>query len=263
MGSGAEAHVVVQLPVFQIVPGLESPAGEIGNLVPVVAVPVQQLAGVLVHIRLGIVIGDGGGIVVHLVHGGALLQLQAVAGDVLRVPADDFSQGIRPVRPGLPGQAVDQVHTDVPEAGLPGRMICLDGLTVCVPPADGPEDLIIGRLHTHGNTVHPGFFQQLQVVQPHAVRVHLHGDLRILQQPFPGLQGVQNLHQVLRPVIAGRAPADIHRVNIIFPHSGEALPDMGQEGLLIFSHHLLTFGTGIEIAVPALAGAEGNVNINT
>ena len=75
----AKAHIVVQLPVFQIMSALERRRREIGDLILFIAITFQHLSGIGIHIRLLIVIGKERGSAVILIHWRPLFQLQRIA----------------------------------------------------------------------------------------------------------------------------------------------------------------------------------------
>ena len=81
----AEAHIVAQLPVFQIVPRFIAGDGEIRYLVLLKAVVLEGINRVQVHIGLLILVGDQRRAEIAAVHGRAILELEAVAGKMLRV----------------------------------------------------------------------------------------------------------------------------------------------------------------------------------
>src|SRR5699024_1435904 len=63
------------------------------------------------------------------------------------------------------------------------------------------------------------------------------------------------------PQIAGRAAAEVHRVHQMVGGEGGGLRQMGAEGVGIRIHPVLGPGQGVEVAVDALAPAEGDVEI--
>ena len=88
--AGAEAHIIVHVPILQIVLGLIAGSGKVGYFILLVAIALEHLGGVGIHIRLRVVIREDGGAVILLVHPSARLELQPVAGYMLRVHLDDL-----------------------------------------------------------------------------------------------------------------------------------------------------------------------------
>ena len=258
----AEAHIVIELPVLQVVPGLIARDAEVGDLVLFVAIVPQLLDHAQVHIRLLVVRRDEGR-VLQSVHGCALLELEPVAGDVLRTQGKRLGERVCPVAAGLAGKTVDEVEADVVKPGGAG---VFDGhlhLPVAVAAADHFQDIVVGRLHTDAQTVEARLAQGAQVVQADAVRVDLDGHLRALEQAAGGLDGVEQLDEPRRTVKARRAAAEIDRVDVRRRDAPGALFNVLEQCLLILRHALGSAGAGIEVTVAALARAKRDVDIDT
>ena len=263
MGPGAEADIGPGEPVAEIVPGLKAGLGEVGDLILGVAGPGQAAhrpqiqVGLLVVVRQALPLGHPAG------QGGALLHLQAVAGQMLGAKGQGvFHRGLPAVH-GLAGQAVDQVQGQVVEFSLPGQPGGLVGLLRGVDAVDGGQLLRLGGLHPKGQAVDARLPQGAQGAQVHAVRVALHGDLRVLLDLKQLVEGGQQLLQPLGSVKAGGAAAEVDAVHRDALGQGSRLPQMGQQGLLIVVHPALTPGQGVKITVVALAAAEWNVDVDT
>ena len=108
VGAGAEPGVLAQRPVFQVVAGLPACPGEVGNFVLLVAVAGQIVRGIKVHIGLGLVSRQVGGIPTG-VKGRPFLHLQSVAAQMLRRQIHGGGEVFLPPLHGLPRQAVDEV----------------------------------------------------------------------------------------------------------------------------------------------------------
>ena len=83
MGARAEAGVFLKLPVFQIMAGFKAGLCEIGDLVLDIAVLLQKLHRLKVHIRL-LLVSREASTVPHSIERRPLLHLQPIAAQVLR-----------------------------------------------------------------------------------------------------------------------------------------------------------------------------------
>ena len=258
---GAEARVLLQHPVFQIVPGLIARLGEVGNLVLLIAVLGQQLHGVEVHIRLQVPVRQVQALP-PVIQRRPLLQLQPVAGDVPGSQHQGVGQGVFPLLHSLVRQTVDQVQADVVQprlaAGGHGVLHLLPG----VDPAQPPQGLVVRGLHPQGDAVEarPAQGPQSPPV-PGAVGVGLQGDLRPVPDPALLLHGFQQGNKPLVAQIAGGAAAEIDGVHPVVLHLGGHLGDVPGQGRGIGVHLFLAMGQGVKIAIGALGLAEGNVQI--
>ena len=181
---------------------------------------------------------------------------------MLRVHLHDPGQGVRPVALGLAGQAIDQVQADVVKARLARRGKGQLRLLEAVPAADELQQVVVGGLHPHGQPGDALRAQQLQVLVGHAVGVALHSDLGVQPDIAVALEHIEDLHQVLGAVIAGGAAAEVDRVHLVVADPPGRLRQMGDQRPVIVGHLLLASGQGIEVTVAALAGAEGDMNID-
>ena len=77
--AGAEAHIIVHVPILQIVLGLIAGSGKVGYFILLIAVTLKHLGGVGIHIRLRVVVREDRGAVILLVHPCARFELQPVA----------------------------------------------------------------------------------------------------------------------------------------------------------------------------------------
>ena len=90
---------------------------------------------VQIHIRLLVIVRQQRRIEVAVVHGGVFLELEPVAGKMLRMQLDARLQGLRPVAFRLAGQTVDKVETDIFKACAAGIFHRLLRLLEIVPAA--------------------------------------------------------------------------------------------------------------------------------
>ena len=77
------------------------------------------------------------------------------------------------------------------------------------------------------------------------------------------LEKAQNLPQAFFPVVRGGAAAEVDGVHRPALQQREKGLDVGQQSPLVAVHQLLLAGQGVEVAVVALAFAEGDVDIDT
>ena len=261
MGTGAEAGVLPQLPVLQVVPGLIAQPGEVGDLILEEAEAPGGLHRGEIHLRLLLVPREARRLPPG-VEGRALLHLQAVAGEVLGRQGDGGLQVPLPTLQGLVGQAVDEVQGEVIELGLPGGVHRLADLVHGMDPADLPELGVVRRLHTERDPVEPRLAESPQGPPvPGGVGVGLQGDLGVLRHMVALVDAFQNLPQPLLPQEGGRAAAEVDRVHAVLRRLRGGLRQVGEEGLAVGVHPLLAAGEGVEIAVAALLAAEGDMDV--
>ena len=261
MGPGAEPRVLAQGPVLHVVAAGPAGPGKIGDLVLLIPQGPQPLHRPQVHIRLGVVVRQVH-LLLHVPQGGALLHLQPVAAQVLRLQGRRPLQGVPPPRQVLAGQAVDEIQGEAFDPGPPGRGCGLLRLGEGVGPAQRAQHTVVRRLHPQGQPVHPGPAQGAEGPPvPGAVRVGLQGDLRVPGQAVVLFYGFEDLPQPLLPQIGRGAAAQVHAVHGV---GGGPLGDLRQlaaEGGDVAVHPVLGPGQGVEVAVDALALAEGDVDI--
>ena len=182
---------------------------------------------------------------------------------MLRVHLHDLGQGVRPVVLGLAGQTVHQIQADVVKAGVSGILKCLLGLLEIVPAADQLQQAVVRGLHADGQAVDPLLPQQLQGGGADAVRVALHCDLRIQPHIAVELQLVQNIGDPVRPVEAGGAAAEVDAVHLVVSDGVGGLLDVLQQRLLILRHQVVAVLQRVKVAVAALTGAEGDMDVDS
>ena len=257
----AEAGVLVHVPVFQVVAGGEAGPGEVGDLVLLIAVLGQGVHGGEVHLRLLVIVGERL-LLPAEVEGRALLQLQAVAADVLGVEGQHLRQRVQPLIQRLTRQAVDQVHAQVADAGLADGLGRLFDLVEGVDAPDAAQQRVVGGLDAQGDAVHPGAAQGTQGLYiAGGVRVGLHGDLRVTAEAVAFADGREDGLEAGCAQVGGRAAADIHRVYQMGGGLGGDLLQMAHQGGGVSVHFLLAVGQGVKIAVAAFLPAEGDVDV--
>ena len=261
MGAGAEASVLRQCPVFQVVAGLPAHPGEVGNLVLEIAEAPQIVHGEQIHVGLGLVIRQTGGVLTGK-EGRPLFHLQAVAAQVLRGQADGGRQIFLPALHGLVGQAVNEVQGQIVKFGLPGGLHGGLHLLHGVDATDLRQFRVAGGLHAQGQPVESGFPESPQGLPvAGGVGVGLQSDLRVLGNLVFFQNELQNFHQPLFPQIAGGAAAEVDGVHQMAGGKGGGLRQMGTEGIGVFVHAAFTAGQGVEVAIGAFVFAEGNMDI--
>ena len=138
-----------------------------------------------------------------------------------------------------------------------------DGLGIGMGAAQLFENFVIVALDTQAHTVEALGFQPVQQPVRHGVRVGLKGDLRIGGYVKIPANGRQNDGQRVRAKIAWGAAAEIDGVHPVAGAKGPRLFQMGADGIQVAVHQLVILaGHGIEVAILALAAAEGNVNVD-
>lgn len=151
-GTGAEAEIFAARPVLQIVAGAETGLGKIGNLVVLVAVVLQNFRGGKVHIGLHVVIREVGAVAV-LPQGRVRLDLEGVAGHVLRLEAQDVLERAAPAGERLVRQAEHQVEREVGKARLARADDGHARLLVGMRAAEALEHVVLIGLHADGDAV--------------------------------------------------------------------------------------------------------------
>ena len=136
-GGGAEAEVVVTLPVAAVVPGVLSGAGVVGCLVVVVAGRGEKILGKVVVIRVAIRVFPEGSVLEGFEEGGVFLVGEVVGGDVLRLQGEGVAEGLFPIGEGLAGDGEHEVDVDGGDSrlaedahgfrGLAGAVLATEG----------------------------------------------------------------------------------------------------------------------------------------
>ena len=264
---------VVAAPVGQVVPALVGRgAGPVADLVPGQPGSAHHFIGQDILVRVVVVV-DGRDLPAPHPGGelGAFLDDQGIGRDVVRLVAERFLQGDFPVRHGLPGRAVDQVHADV-QAGVACPLHCLRNPGRGVRAVQHGQHVGHGRLHAEGDPREAGVGEQLQGLRRHRVGIGLGGDFGTgLQSPLVD-GGPQDHGQILGREQRGSAAAEEDGAHRPLRHPGAAqrvgsehhfLRGRGAVGRLGRTAAEFGGGVGVEVAVAAADGAERNVDVES
>ena len=175
----AEAHVVAQLPILQIMPRFVAGYCEVRYLVLLQAIVRQRIDRVQVHVGLLVLVRDKRRAEVTAIHRRSLLKLQAIARKVLRVQLKRTRERVGPVAARLARQAVYEVKAHVLEPGLARRVNGYLRLAEVVPPADDLQYVVVCRLHADRQAVHALRAQELELLELRRVGVYLDRYLRV------------------------------------------------------------------------------------
>ena len=130
-------------------------------------------------------------------------------------------------------------------------------------PAQFFEHLVAVGLDTQAHPVEA--LRPKTVEQPvgDGVGICLKGDLRVPRYIEVPADGGKNDGKGIGAEIAGSAAAEIDAVHLIAGGQGACFLDMGADGIQIAVHQgIVLAGQGVEVAVLALAPAEGNMDID-
>ena len=163
----------------------------------------------------------------------------------------------------LSREAVDQIGGEVldsrPADGLHRALHVGEGVDA----AHGLQQGIVRGLHAQGQAVEPAPAEAAEGPPVlGALRVGLYGDLRVPGHAEPLGDPLQNVCQIPLRQQRGGAAAEVHRIHLIVPGVLGNLGDVGAEGLHIPLDLILRLGQGVEVAVEALAAAEGDVDVD-
>ena len=261
MGPGAESGVLLQGPVLHIMSGFPARLCKIGDLILDIALPGQEVHCVEIHICLLLVPGEAGG-VLFPEEGGALLYLQAVAGEMIRGQGGGSRQVFPPLAQGLMGQAVDEIQGEVFKFRLPGGVHGGLYLIHGVDAANLRQFPVVGGLHPQGQAVEPCPPEGPEGLPvPGGVRIGLQGDFRPPGDGIAFQNGFQDFDQPFFPQIAGGSAAEINGVHQIPGGKGGHFRQMDLEGVYVIVHPGLRPRQGVEVAVCAFFCTEGNVDV--
>ena len=260
---GAEAQILVQVPVFQIVPRGKARLGEIGNFIVLIAVVAQDAAGREVHIRLPVIVRQIGAVAV-VPQGRSLLDAQGVGREVVGLESQNVFDRFLPAGEGLVGQAIHQIDRHIGKADLARPLHRLPRLLIGVRAAELLEHLVVVGLDADGNAVEARAQEFFERLVRHAVGVGLERDLRVRVEAEAALDLVKDLLQILRAEETGRAAAEIDRIDHVLRRKAAGFLDMVGQRLQIVVGHMTVAAAaeGVEIAVFALALAEGDMHID-
>ena len=236
---------------------------EIRNFILVVAELFERLHGVEIHVRLRVVVRQVGAGAV-LIELRARLDLEPVAGNMVRLEIDHIAQRLHPLLACLVRQAEHQIDRNVVEASPARHRDCLLRLLVIVGSAQSLQLLVDVRLHADGNAVEASPAQLRQHRKRHRVRICLQRDLRVAADVEAAVDFGKNPAQTRGSKERRRAAAKVDGVYLIAHGAGRGLADVRNHRVEIARHQLLAAraGDGVEIAVFAFAAAKGNVDVD-
>ncbi len=193
----------------------------------------------------------------------ALVQGEAVGGQVVRAPRDHLAHGGGPRREVEAGQAVDQVHADVVRPRLPRGGEGGARLAGGVAPVQDRQDRVVQALHAEAHPGDPGSAVAGHALPGHVVRValdgHLGARLYCEARADPAQQGRHLVHGEER----GGAAAEEQGVELDPARPGggvEQVPlaeERGEEAIL----PPRGVRRSVERAVPAALDAERQVHV--
>ena len=194
-------------------------------------------------------------------HRCAILHDQAVAGEMLRRQRKRAVQRIGPHGHRLPGDAQHQVDIEIIKAspaGKPHRLLHLGPGVLAVQEF---QLLRVSTLRAQGKPVDAAVSKSCQKARGEGARVGLAADLGVPCQEKIPVQGIKYPGHLLGLQKAGRAPADKDRVD-----SGMSIafgPGVQLRDQCIHIRRAQPHAAfkGRKIAVAALFGAEGHMNI--
>ena len=183
---------------------------------------------------------------------------------MFRMKIHGVGQSFFPLVHGLFRQTVDEIQTDVFEAGLASGGHGVLRLLPGVDAADGAEHFVVGGLHAQGKTVEPRPTQALKgFFVSGGIGVGLQGDLGVLIHLIELFHAGQQTAEPVGAQIAGGAAAEIDRVHQVAGGLGSDLRQMTLQRAAVGIHVRLGAGERVEIAVGAFGAAEGNVEVQT
>ncbi len=257
----AEAEVLLPSPVALVVARAEAGARVVGDFV-------MLESGLRGRLREGPVLrGDRlfGREPRHAagVPEAALVQGEAVGGEVIRAPRDHLAHGGGPRREVEAGQAVDQIHADVVRLRLPRGREGGAGLPGGVAPVQARQDRVVQALHAEAHAGDPGSAVAGDALRGHVVRVALDRHLGARLHREARANPVQQRRHLVDGEERGRAAAEEQGVEPDAARPGrgvEQVPlgqERGEEAILAPRG----VRRGVERAVPAALDAERQVHV--
>ena len=259
MGAGADAEVVAEGPVVEVVPALLVRAGEGGGLVVGEAGGGQAGLDRVLHVGGAVVVGQRRRVVGE---GGVGFEGEVVARQVLHAEADRRLQvGERHVQ-GLAGEGVHQVEVDALEVRARG-FDRAPGLVAAVDAADLRQHGVVEALDAERQAIDAGGAVVAEACRLDRARVGLQGHLgeRVERQQHADA-GEERVERGRRHQ-AGGAAADEDAMHPPAPDLGQGVLQVGehrvQPGLL--RDAALARGVGVEVAVGALPHAPREMHV--
>ncbi len=179
---------------------------------------------------------------------------ELVGRDVRGPQHQGLPHGLLPAIERLPGHPVHEVQREVLHAE---RLDGLHGLPRRVAPAEGPQFGVIEGLHAHAYPVDTEGLQRPGLSLVDGVGVRLHRDLGIRRYAVESRYHVEDFLHQAPGEHRGRAAADVDAPEVVAPQEAY-LPF---QGLGVPLCHGLVVVDGEEVAVVALARAEGDVDV--
>ena len=258
VGASADAEVVAELPVVQVVAAAPTRLGKGGNLVARKAMPGQQ--GKTGFFGVGHFVAVG----LHrrvAVKGRVRLDGQLVPAQMGRLQGNGLLQIRQRLLPALPRQAVHQIQIEIIEAGLTRRLGGADRFVLAVNPAQCLQVRRVETLHANRQPIDAGSAVGVEPALLHRARIRLQRDFCIRSD----LDALADFTEQDLIKIPGHqawcAAANKHRFNTPPGHLMQVGADIfnqrRQIGLLGNRATLV----GIEVAVRTFAHAPGHMNV--
>ena len=182
---------------------------------------------------------------------------------MLGVHLQHVFQGVPPVLKRLAGQAVHQVQGHIAKARLADALEGRHGLGVGVGAAQLLEHIVVVVLDAHAHPVEALSPHPVQQLVGDGIGVALEGDLRVGGHIEVSADGGHDDGDGVAAEVAGGAAAEVDGIHPVAGGQGAGLLDVGADGVQIAVHQgVILAGHGVEVAVIALAPAEGHMDID-
>ena len=262
MGAGAQRQVLSTLPVRQVV--LASPARQrpVRDLILLVARAGQPLLGPLVLVGLRVGIGRWRAAAFDVARQWRpLLHRQRVEREMLRPQRQRILHALLPALHRLLRQAEDEVQVHVVEPGRPRRAEGLPGVLRGVEPVERAQLVVVEALYAQAEAVEAEIEQPAQVRLVDRAWVRLQRHLRVRCDIEDSAKARHDRAVIVEGREAGRAAAEEERC--YWAAGGGAAPELRfvHQRLRVRRYQVLLSRVGVEVAVAALGGAEGDVDV--
>ena len=258
MRAGADAEVIAELPVVDVVPAAVTGTRERRSLVVLVSASGQRLLDGELHIGAGIVLGK---LRRPAVEGSVGLYRQLVGGNMRHAagerPADVGARHVDRLR----RQAVHQVEIYVVEARECGFHTA-PGFGRGVDASERLEHRIVEALHAKRNAVHPRVAKATEARRLDGAGIGLERDFGDRLERQPRAHAAEQRVDRFRREQARRTAADEHADKPPAPHGGQRALEVGEQlgDVLGFRERSVAL-VGIEVAIRALAHAPRDVHV--
>ena len=216
-----------------------------------------------IHVRLRVIVRQvrARAVLIELRAG---FDLEAVAGNVVRLEVDHVPERLHPLLARLIGKAKHQVNRDVIKARAPCHRDGLLCLLVVVRSSKRFELLVNVRLYADGNPVKARAPQLRQHRKRHGVGVCLERHLRVAAHIKAAVNFGKDPAQARRSEKRRRAASKVDRIDLVANGAGRGLADVGDDRVEVSCHQLLAAraGDGVKVAVFTFAAAERDVDID-